>query len=298
MSGKILITGATGNVGCSVINHLVTIGKNIKVAVRNVEKAKKMRWDTNQVEITLFDYYHPSNWGEIFLDVDQLVLIAPLGEAISDQMLNPVINFAKECQIKKIVLISLLRMNNDEYYPLHSIERHLENCGVNYIILQCNWTMQNFMTTFRNNIQVHNMIQAPAGNGKISFIDARDIALFVGEVLQFSQYDKKIFHLSGKESLSFTDIAQIFSQIFLRKIDYIALSEDEARNNLIGLGMSSENIALYLKYYYAIRQGWADVTSYDFLKILLKDPISFKQFVLDYEPIWAESWGNENLGCW
>ena len=66
-SKRILITGATGNIGSEVINQLISnqINKNIEIiaGVRNVEKAKSQfkEWN-NKIQFEYFDFEEKSTF--------------------------------------------------------------------------------------------------------------------------------------------------------------------------------------------------------------------------------------------
>jgi len=103
MDGKILITGATGNVGSEVLNALVERGQKVKAAVHTMEKVQNMEWDIGNVEIVPFDYRQPTTWENVFQNVDKMLLVAPPGEALSFQLVNPLINSAKDHGVEKII---------------------------------------------------------------------------------------------------------------------------------------------------------------------------------------------------
>ena len=53
-----LITGATGDVGARVVNHLLQRGSRPRVFVRNVEKARALFGD--RVEVSVGDLEQPA----------------------------------------------------------------------------------------------------------------------------------------------------------------------------------------------------------------------------------------------
>jgi len=288
MDGKILITGATGNVGSEVLNALVERGQKVKAAVHTMEKVQNMEWDIGNVEIVPFDYRQPTTWENVFQNVDKMLLVAPPGEALSFQLVNPLINSAKDHGVEKIVMISALGTDKDEDHPLRIVEDHLIASGIGYVILRCNWFMQNFLTIFKDGIRKAGRIQVPAENGRISFIDTRDIAAFAVEVFEDPQYINQKFQLTGKDAIGFYSVAKIFSEKLERIIKYVPLSEDDARKDLLATGMPEANVNMFLNLYLDVREAGAEIITHDIKKVLKRDPITFEQFVEDYLAVWSD----------
>ncbi len=55
-------------------------------------------------------------------------------------------------------------------------EKVIEESGIPYTFLRPNAFMQNFVNFYGHTIKTKNAFYLPAGNGKISLVDVRDIA--------------------------------------------------------------------------------------------------------------------------
>jgi uncharacterized protein YbjT (DUF2867 family) len=55
-------------------------------------------------------------------------------------------------------------------------EKIIEESGIPFTLLRPPAFMQNFITQFGYTIRTHNAFYVPAGDAKISFVDARDVA--------------------------------------------------------------------------------------------------------------------------
>ena len=74
-SGKILVTGATGNVGSLLIPILTNLGADVRALTRDETKAQGLK-DAG-AEIVVGDLEHPDTLDAAFLGVDKVFLITP-----------------------------------------------------------------------------------------------------------------------------------------------------------------------------------------------------------------------------
>ena len=74
-SGKILVTGATGNVGSILIPDLINLGADVRALVRDEAKAQGLK-DAG-VEVVVGDLDKPHTLDAAFRGVDKVFLITP-----------------------------------------------------------------------------------------------------------------------------------------------------------------------------------------------------------------------------
>jgi uncharacterized protein YbjT (DUF2867 family) len=124
---------------------------------------------------------------------------------------SSLIEEAKKNGIKFIVKLSTMGADLEPGYTsgrLHrQVEKIIEESGIPYAFLRPNSFMQNFVTRSSQTIKNQNAFYLPAGDGKISFVDARDVAAVAVEVL-----------ITGPETLSHNQVAEILSEETDRKI--------------------------------------------------------------------------------
>ena len=76
-SGKILVTGATGNVSGSVITNLVSLGAAVRALVRDESKAQGLKHAG--VEVVVGDLEKPKTLDAAFSGVDKVFLLTSVG---------------------------------------------------------------------------------------------------------------------------------------------------------------------------------------------------------------------------
>jgi len=106
---KILITGATGNVGLEVINYLVELKSSCRIfaGVRDVERARKIFSDNNRIEFLEFDFENPRTFGNALKNIDRVFLLRPPHISNVEKFFRPLIESLKENKVKQVVFLSV-----------------------------------------------------------------------------------------------------------------------------------------------------------------------------------------------
>ena len=74
---KILITGATGNVGGAVLNHLATTDVDLRVLTRDESKAQSIK-DRGVEDVVVGDFLRPETLSPALEGVGTLFLLTPI----------------------------------------------------------------------------------------------------------------------------------------------------------------------------------------------------------------------------
>ncbi|MFW6270990.1 MAG: NmrA family NAD(P)-binding protein [Bacillota bacterium] len=119
-----------------------------------------------------------------------------------------------------MVFLSLQGVENNPLVPHYKIEKLIKEEKVPYTFLRPSFFMQNLSTTHKKEIKKNDEIYIPAGKGKTNFIDVRDIADVVSLVLTEKNHINKASEITGKEALSYYEVANILSEKLGREITY------------------------------------------------------------------------------
>jgi len=216
---KILVTGASGNVGKYVAQELLKFNEEIVVAGTDKSKLEKIYGD--KIESTILDLTKPKTFESALINVDRVFLMRPphLGRP---EELYPFIEYMKTQGIKLVSFLSLMGVENNPIPPHHKIEKFIENSGIPYSYIRPGFFMQNLSGIHSTEIREKDEIFIPAGNSKTSFIDAADIGLSIATVLHEAEKYKNSTHtITGPESLDYFEIAEILSEVTNRRIEYV-----------------------------------------------------------------------------
>ena len=195
MNKNILVTGSTVNVGKEVVRLLWDLDYTVIAAVRNPIGASESIG--NKARCVSFYFTNPNTFTDAFAGINKLFLVRP--PAIADiGKITPALNAAKQAGVEEIVFLSIIGADKNRIVPHYAIERAIEQLNVLTIFLRCSFFMQNLNTTHREDIRLRHRLFMPAGNGKTSFIDARDIAAVAVKILTEEQDTSKGELLSNR----------------------------------------------------------------------------------------------------
>ena len=278
---KILVTGATGNLGRAVVMALTDKGFDVAAGCTNPQKAEVPQG----VAAVKVVYEEPNTVDAALEGISGLFLIAPPMDLEAPAKLNPIIDKAKAAGIDHIVFNSALGVDQNEEAPLRIIERYLMASGINYTILRPNFFMENFSTGFIAPMIAQGGIFLAASDGKTSFISTVDIAEVAALAFQHERYGME-YNLTGPEALDHAQAAKIISAASGQDVNYHAISEEEMLQGARESGMPEGAVQYMAILYNAVREGWMAVETEDVQKATGKAPISFAEFVQKNQASW------------
>ncbi|KNY25944.1 SDR family oxidoreductase [Pseudobacteroides cellulosolvens] len=268
---KVLVTGASGNVGSYVAKELMIMGEHVAAAGTDIQKLKKLFGD--EVETVYFDFTDTSTFDKALQNVDRVFLMRPphLGKP---EDLYPFVDAMKVHNIKLVSFLSLMGVENNTIPPHHKIEKYIEKVGIPYAHVRPGFFMQNLSGIHSVEIREKNQIFIPAGKSKTSFIDAADIGLATAVLLHNPQNFKNTAHtITGPEALDYYQVAEILSKVTGREIIYAKPGFFKYRSyyiNIRGLDKTYVNVTVAL--YFMTRMGTAKEVTNVFYKLTGKKP--------------------------
>lgn len=277
---KVLVTGASGNVGYHLINKLLKLGEEVVAAGPDLQKLQKIFG--SKVTTVEFDFTKPETYDNALYEVDRIFLMRPphLG---SPEDLYPFIEKAKNSNIRLISFLSLMGIEKNTIPPHYKIEKFIEKSGIPYSHIRPGFFMQNLTGVHATEIKEKDIIYIPAGNSKTSFIDAEDIGLAIATIMHNPQKHKNAaYTITGSQALNYYQIADILSKVTKRKITYGKPGLLRYRNYYIknrGLNKSYVNVTVAL--YIMTRLGTAKGITNEFYKLTGKQPRTFEEFARD-----------------
>lgn len=280
---KILVIGATGNVGQEVLSLLQSHDCNICAAVRNPNNAKRMLG--NNIQCVPFDFTNPDTFERAFFEVNKLFLVRPPALANIHKQIAPALNAAKRAGVEHIVFLSILGAERNPFLPHSQIERYINRLGIKATFLRASFFMQNLNTMHTEDIKVRGELLLPAGNGKTSFIDVRDIATVAVRTLIEDGHQGRSYPLTGAEALTYYEVADIFTSVLGKPIRYNPSLVKFVRQ-MRSKNLPIDFILVMLAIYTTARLGLASKITSDTEQLLNRSPLTIRQYIEDYRQFW------------
>ncbi len=279
---KILVTGASGNVGRYLVAELLQQGEQVIAASTDPDRLTKMF--TQPIETVYFDFTKPETFAAALKDVDRVFLMRSphLGRP---EDLYPFIDALTDHPLQLVSFLSLMGIEKNPIPPHYKIEKYLEAAGLPYAHLRPGFFMQNVAGIHAEEIKKANQIFIPAGNSRTSFIDARDIGLAAATLLHnYEAYPYTSHTITGSEALSYTEVAEILSTVTGRKITYAKPGFLKYRNfYLQQRGLDKDYVHVTVALYFMTRMGTAKAVTDDFFRLTGQQPRTFAEFAREHQ---------------
>jgi len=286
LTETILITGATGTVGSEVVKQLSAKGENIIVKAAARSATDNTFENLNRVQVVQLDYDKPDSLAVALKGVDKLFLLTPFQSNMVDLTSN-LVSEAKKAKVKYIAKQSVMGADAEPGITpgrLHrQAEKIIEESGIPFTFLRPNFFMQNFVNYYGNLIRSQGAFYTPAGDAKVSFVDVRDIAaVAVKSLINDNQQKGRAYNITGCEALSYGQAAEILSKAVGKKINYVNVTDQDARNGMKDMSMDEWTIKSMIELFEITRAGYVSEISPIVEQVTGNKPITFSQFANDY----------------
>jgi uncharacterized protein YbjT (DUF2867 family) len=288
---KVLITGATGNIGRTVLNSLQMLNHHFDIyaGVRDLEK-DKIELANYKIKFSQFDFTDIKTYQNALDSCEILFLLRPPQISEVGKYFKPIINICKNKSVKHIVFLSVQGVEKSKMIPHYKIEKLIVDSKINYTFLRPAYFMQNFTTTLHNDLVNNKRIYLPAGNTKFTLIDVCDIGAVSAQILtNISQHINKSYELTCKEKLTFSEMARILT-------NHLGIDIRFQSPTLLSFFLTKRKekmpmmliFVMIMLHYFPRFQKEPEITNW-VEKITSRQPITFEQFIKDNKKALTES---------
>ncbi|WP_211238364.1 NAD(P)H-binding protein [Deinococcus pimensis] len=282
--GPVFVVGATGQVGGEIVRQLVRAGVGVRAGVRDPDRAAL----PEGVEAVRLDLTDPATYGALEGARRMFLLWAP-GTDVRRHVL-PLIDEAARRGVRQVVFLSILGAERVRIVPHRTVERHLEASGLGWVFLRASYFMQNFTGVHRDDVRLRDEIYVPAGRGRTSFVDVRDVAAVA--VRAFAEgFERRAYDLTGDAALTYGEVADILSVTLGRRVRYA----DPAPLTFVRVTRSRGTplaFALFMLAEYTVaRLGLAGRVTGTVREVLGRPATSWRVFAEDHRQVWLRGDG-------
>jgi uncharacterized protein YbjT (DUF2867 family) len=278
-----LVTGATGRTSAGVVRHLRAAGEEVRVLVRDSDKAKKTFNDLPGVEIVAGVIDDEAVLSKAFAGVD--VAFLALGSSPDQIRLeNAMIDGAVTAELPHLVKLSSVATSHDSALfvgRLHAeIEDHLVASGLAFTLLRPASYANNLFYAAKS-VAMENSWSGAAPTGRVAYIDIRDLSEAAALVLRDPALNGKTYDLSGPDAYTFPEIAELLSRILRHVVTYIPVSPGQRRSALLGHGVAEWFAELLLSLETSAEAGQIGTVTTTLTELLGHEPRTVEEFLIE-----------------
>ncbi|MEU0630460.1 NmrA family NAD(P)-binding protein [Streptomyces sp. NPDC005989] len=277
----ILVTGATGSIGRSLVRRLRQDGAAFRALVRDETKGQALDCD-----FVVGDFDAPDSIAAAIVGADQLFLNSPGAQPLDGEQpvirrQKTVIDAARGAGVSHVVKVSVrhARQGAKLSQGAHwEIEEYLKASGLAWSLLQPAGFMQNFIAPGAFT-PAGNLISS-YGSTPVAHIDCHDIAACAAVLLAGPRGRGETFVLTGPEALTDAEVADKISSALGRAVARVELPPDALAAAMASQGLPrrfAEDLAFLVKEVAAGSQATTTTTVRDITGQL---PRTFDDFLV------------------
>ena len=279
---KVLVTGATGNVGSHTVRELRDRGISVRAFVRDPGKAAAELGDG--VELAIGDFSDAASVRRALEGVED-VFLACSNDPRQVEYEIGVIDAAADLGARRIVKLSALGAQVGSplaFWDWHGrIEGHLRASGIPSVVLQPSFYMTNLLAAAEG-VRHEGALFAPAEGARISMIDPRDVGTAAAFLLAEDGHQEETYVLTGTEPITYERVAEELSAVAGRPIPFVAVPDEAARQALVGAGIPEFVAGQLVTLFGLLRQGAYEQTTDAVSGLSGREPRTLAAFVRDH----------------
>lgn len=279
----VLVTGGTGKTGTALVELLRADDVPVRVASRN-----PVIGDPSSIR---FDWHDPATHAPALRGVDSVFLVAPVNSVDPMPLVAPFLAEAKRLGVARVVLLGSAIVLPNAPSALEMADAVRAQPG--WVVLRASAFMQNFLSPHPvgERIRRRGEIRTAAGDGRVGWIDAHDIAAAAFALLRpgAERAGQSDYLLTGPKALSYRDAAAIITARTGREVRLVEIGTDEQVAHYRASGVSEEFAASIAAVEDGIREGREDQVSTAVLDLTGRPPRSFEAFADVHAAEWTDA---------
>jgi uncharacterized protein YbjT (DUF2867 family) len=261
----ILVTGATGNVGRPLVDHLLNAGVHVRAVTRNPDAAPLGA----EVVTSAADGLNGAT--AVFLN----------SRALGPD-LAPVVAAARSAGVQRLVALSAINVDDDlSLQPSRvrgdrnrEVEQLAMQSGLEWVSLRPTAFVSNFVNMWAPQLRAGDVVSGPYAAASTAPIAEEDIAAVAARALLTDDPVGQRVPLTGPESLTNTELVEVIGTVLGRTLTYQELPAELVRQRFAAIGFP----AAFADGYIAVLAATLDtpaLVTYDVEKILGRPATTF-----------------------
>ncbi|MEV0151380.1 MULTISPECIES: SDR family oxidoreductase [unclassified Nonomuraea] len=254
----IIITGASGQLGSAVVDHLLRLvpAEQIGVSVRDPQKLASLA--QRGVRVRRGDFADPASLRDACEGASQVLIVSAnsTGAETVRQHLNA-IDAAVAAGAKRILYTSHMGADPSSPFPPMpdhaATEEALRASGTAFTSLRNGFYASTVPRLLRHALHTGEL-RVPQ-DGPVAWTAHADLAEAASRILVDGRFDGRTPPLTGPDAIDMNRVAEIASHITGRAIRRVVISDDEYRHDLLSAGLPAPAAEMLVGLFAASRRG-------------------------------------------
>src|ERR1035438_6994705 len=269
----LLITGASGRIGCRTAELLTSAGHRVRLTSRNPQSVPKLPG----AQAIRADFSDTASLAPAFRGIATALIISGSGTPGARALTHRnAFEAAARAQVHHVIYLSLQGASPSSKYPYsrdhYESEQFLAATGLPHTILRNSFYMDMFLDMFDS----QGVIRGPAGEGRGAFISREDAARSAAAALIATPGGSH--DVTGPEAVTIDQIATRLSGIFSRRFRFENESEPVARARMQKDSSPAGEIDLSVGWFEAIAAGELERFSNTVTELTGRKPLSLEEY--------------------
>ena len=236
----ILIIGAAGNNGLATLTALANKkldNVTIRAGVRSAEKGHQLQNQFPAIETAVIDLDAPETLTAAFEGVTKVFIIPGNVENRAQHAKHAIDAAVAAGTVKNVVLYSVVGAEWEAILfakQFREAEKYLEASGLAWTHLRTIWFQENFLG-WAEGIKQGNFYFG-VRDGQFAPLNVGDIGEIAANILTSDGHENKAYNITGPELLTGQEIANQFSKITSKPVNYVSPSEEATLESLLTSG--------------------------------------------------------------
>lgn len=286
MTGKLLVTGASGQLGRRVVDHLLTTfgmpADRIVAATRDPSSLADMA--AKNVDVRMADFDDAASLDKAFAGVERLLLVSTDAVGVPGKRLaqhRTAVAAAEKAGVKHVVYTSMPNPEPGSPIPFapdhYGTEQALAASNMDWTILRNCWYMDNLERSLPQ-VLASGGWYTSAGTGRIGYVAREDCARAAAAALASDAAGRTTYDITGPAAVTIEEIAAIASEAFGKPIRVVQVSDEQLAQGLARAGLPEPMVELIVGFDANTRAGNVDIASNAVETLTGRKPMDFRTF--------------------
>jgi NAD(P)H dehydrogenase (quinone) len=295
MSGSILVTGASGQLGKRVIELLLERGKAARIIAATRKPESLAALSARGVEVRRADFDDEASLASAFQGVERALLIST--DALDEpgkrqRQHSAAVKAFKAASVQHVAYTSIVNPAPSRILisaDHAATEAELESSGLHYTVLRNNmYSDMLLLGTLQRAIAAGKLVNA-SGAGKVGYVTREDCARIAAAVVSEPPSGNQKLDVTGPDTLSGAQVAALVSELSGRKLEHLSIPLAALIDGMVEHGLPRPLAEVYASFDAGTAAGELDVKSDNVERFTGAKPQALGEFLRANQAAWLGS---------